>query len=370
MRLLAQDYGHVFAAVLLFALILAVAYGTGYGGLGVATFALSAVAAVAGLAALGGVRRANREQSEAIRELHVLVGDERPRVASSNGPKPDPRVLLLDQQGEGVLRCRIERLRPRTIDIEEVLAHERALALRTLPAVQARAGERRVSSIELHRRASEESRTEFRETVGTYASTLREALVQYDAFRRERALLVSGRFRFVNHGSGPARNVTVLARFPEPFEVVRDTPARPVIPMRPSFHRDRTRLSALMGGDPRADVAASIPSRPSTSRSDGNVAVRIYGDESPIVEVRLDRLPESGSIDTEGDACWTLRLPTPGTYRVLWELHADELQHPAHGAVELEVLDLLDDVPIHSIKELIEEEARGTLDDIPRPPSS
>ena len=365
MRLLARDYGHVFSAVLLFALILAVAYGTGNGGLAVATFALSAVAAVAGLAALGGVRRANREQSE----LHELVGDERPRLANINGPKPDPHVLLLDHQGEGVLRFRIERRRPRAIDLEDILAHERALALRTLPAVQARAGERTVGSIELHRRASEESRTEFRETVGTYASTLREALVQYDAYRRERALLVSGRFGFVNNGSGAARNVTVFARFPEPFEVVRDSLARPVIPMRPSFHRDRTRLSALMGGDPRADVAASIPSRPATSRSDRKVALRTYGEESPTVEVRLDRLPESGSIEMEEDACWWLRLPTPGTYRVLWELHADELQHPAHGAVELEVVDLLDDIPIRSIKELIEEEARGTVDDIPRPPT-
>jgi hypothetical protein len=360
---LARDHGHVLAAFLLLALILAIAYGTGHGDLEVATLTLSAVAAFASLIALGRTRRADRDQGEAMRELRELVEIERQRFAETDERKPNPEVLLLDSEGEGVRRCRIERQRPRPLDIEEILAHERTLALRTLPAVQTQASERTVGSIELYRRPSEKSRNEFRETVENYASSLREALAQYDAYRRERALLVSGRFRFVNHGRGGTRRVTVLARFPEPFAVVSDWPDRPVIPMRPVFHRDRTRLSALMGGDPRAGGSASIPSRePAISRSDRNVAPPTYREGSATVEVRLDRLPESHLIDMEEDTAWTLRLPTPGVYRVLWEFHADELREPARGALELEVVELLDDVPIRSVKELIDEDAQGTLD--------
>jgi hypothetical protein len=348
------------AAFFLLGLALTIAYGTGHGGLQAATFALSAVAAFAGVAALRGNRRRDRDEGQATRDLRELVEIQQQRLTDAEERQPDPEVLFLIQ-GEGVRSGRIERRRPRSLDIEDVVAHERTLALRTLPDVVAPVGEGAVGSLNLHRQPSEQSRNDFREKVDGYASSLRKALEQYDAYRKERALLVNGRFRFQNRGRRPAHHVTVLARFPDPFEVVRDWPERPVIPMRPAFHRDRTRLSALMGGDPRAGVpdSASSASRESVA-SDGNVASPKYRQGSTTVEVEVGRLPHSHSVDMEDWACWTLRLPTPGTYRILWELHAEELREPAHGELDLEVVELFDDAPIRSIKELLDEDARGT----------
>jgi hypothetical protein len=368
-RRLGRDGAHVLAALVLLAVILGIAYGTGHGGLEAATFALAAVAAFAGVAALVGSRRRDRHAEEIARDLRELAEIQRQALAGANGRKPDPKALLLIHGEEGVRSARIERRRPRPLDIEETVAHERTLALRTLPPVRAQAGDRAIGSLNIHREPSEENRRDFRQKVESYASNLREALEEYDAYRKERALLVSGRFRFENHGRGPARNVTVVVRFPDPFEIVSDWLERPVIPARPLFHRDRTRLSALLGGDPRLPVSenASIASQePIVSRSGGNVSWPSYREGSAIVEVGVERLQHSQPTDMDEQACWTLRLPTPGAYRIPWEIHTDELEEPARGELRLEVVELIDYTPIRSIKELLSEDAKatrgGTLD--------
>jgi hypothetical protein len=337
-------------AFLLFAVILGIAYGTGHGGLEAGTFALAAVAAFAGMAALVANRR-------------------RDRHAGADRPKPAPKALLLIHGDEGVQSARIERHRPRPLDIAETVAHERTLALRTLPTVTAQTGERAIGSLNIHREPSEQSLSDFRQKVEIYASKLRAALEQYDAYRKDRALLVSGRFRFENHGRDPARNLTFAAHFPEPFEVVKAWPEPPMIPTRPLFHRDRTRLAALLGGDPRSAASnnASIASRESrVSRSGGNVGWPSYRDGSATVEVRIESLQHSQPTDMEEQACWTLRLPTTGAYRIAWEIHTDDLVEPARGELQLEVVELIDPTPIRSIKELLNEDASatygGTLD--------
>jgi hypothetical protein len=362
-RRLVRDGAHILAALVLLGVILGIAYGTGHGGLEAGTLALAAVAAFAGVAALVGNHRRDRHQEQIARDLRELAEIQWQALAGADGRKPDPKALLLIHGDEGVRSARIERQRPRPLEIEEMVAHERTLALRTLPPVKAQAGDRAIGSLKIHREPSEENRNHFREKVESYASNLREALEKYDAYRKERALLVSGRFRFENHGRGPARNVTVVARFPDPFEIVRDWPERPVIPTRPLFHRARTRLSALLGGDPRLAVSdnASIPSRESmVSRPGGNVSWPSYREGSAIVEVGVERLQHSQATDMEEQACWTLRLPTPGAYRIPWEIHTDELEEPARGELRLEVVELTDYTPIRSIKELLSEDATAT----------
>ena len=371
-RRLGRDGAHILAALVLLAVILGIAYGTGHGGLEAGTFALAAVAAFAGVAALAGNRRRDRHQEQIARDLRELAELQRQALAGADGRKPDPKALLLIHGDEGVRSARIERRRPRPLDIEETVAHERTLALRTLPPVRGQAGDRAIGSLKIHREPSEENRNHFRQRVESYASNLREALEEYDAYRKERALLVSGRFRFENHGRGPARNVTVVAHFPDPFEIVRDWPGPPVIPTRPLFHRDRTRLSALLGGDPRLAVSdnASIASREPIPRS-GNVSSPSYREGSAIVEVGVERLQHSQPTDMDEQACWTLRLPTPGEYRIPWEIHTDELEEPARGELRLEVVELIDYTPIRSIKELLSEDAepvaRGSVPPEPRP---
>ena len=367
-RWLGRDGAQILAALVLLGVILGIAYGTGHGGLEAGTFALAAVAAVAGVTALVDNRRRDRNQEQLAHDLRELAELQRQALAGADGRKPDPKALLLIHGDEGVRSARIERRRPRPLDIEEMVAHERTLALRTLPPVRGQAGEGAIGSLKIHREPSEENRNHFRERVESYASNLRKALEEYDAYRKERALLVSGRFRFENHGRGPARNVTVMAHFPDPFEIVRDWPGPPVIPTRPLFHRDRTRLSALLGGDPRVAVSdnASIGSREPIVPRSGNVSSPSYREGSAIVEVGVERLQHSQPSDMDEQACWTLRLPTPGEYRIPWEIHTDELEEPARGELRLEVVELIDYTPIRSIKELLSEDAKatpgGTLD--------
>jgi hypothetical protein len=343
--------------------IFGVAYGTGHGGLEAGTFALAAVAAFAGVGALIGIGRRDRRDEQIARDLRELAETQRLVLAGADGRKPEPKALLLTHGDEGVHRARIDRRRPRRLDIEETVAHERTLALRTLPPARGEAADRAIGSLKIHREPSEEDRIAFRRKVESYAASLREALEEYDAYRREHALLVSGRFRFENHGRGPARNVTVVAHFPDPFEIIRELPGRPVIPTRPLFHRDRTRLSALLGGDPRLAVVdeASVASRAPIVVRSGNVSQPRYREGSAIVEVGIERLQQSQRTDMDEEACWTLRLPTPGEYRIPWEIHCDELEEPARGELRLEVVEVIDYTPIRSVKELLSEDAGATL---------
>jgi hypothetical protein len=355
-----REVGYVLAALVVLGAVFGVAYGTGHGGVESGTFALAAVAACAGVAALVGGQRRDRRDARVVRELRELAETQRLALADADGRKPDPRALLLVGGGQGAQSARIERRRPRRLDIDEIVAHERTLALRTLPPARSEPVDRTIGSLKIHREPSEEHRNAFRRKVESYAVSLREALEAYDAYRKECALLVSGRFRFENRGRGPARNVTVVARFPDPFEVVREWPGRPVIPTRPQFHRDRTRLSALLGGDPRlvAPEQASIAVRaPIASRSSGNVTGPHYRDGSAIVEVGVEMLAQSQATDMDEEASWTLRLPTSGEYRIPWEIHSDELEEPTRGEFGLEVVELVDYTPIRSVKELLGEDA-------------
>jgi hypothetical protein len=362
-RRLARDGAHALAGLALLGVILGIAYGTGRGGFEAGTFALAAVAAFAGVAALVDTRRRDRLDEQIARNLSELAEMQRLALAGADGRKPDPRAFLLIDGDEGVQSARIERLRPRRLDIEETVAHERTLALRTLPPAKGEAVDRAIGSLKIHREPSEDNRNHFRQKVESYAANLREALEEYDAYRKERALLVSGRFRFENRGRGPARNVSFVARFPDPFEIISRWPAPPVIPTRPLFHRDRTRLSALLGGDPRVavpDDASTATRDPILPRSVGNVSRPRYRRGSAIVEVGIERLQHSQPTDMDEEACWTLRLPTPGEYQIPWEIHSDELEEPARGELRLEVVELIDYTPIRSVKELLSEDGEGT----------
>jgi hypothetical protein len=368
-RRLARDGVHVLVGIALLGASFGIAYGTGHGGFEAGTFALAAVAALAGVVALVGARRGGRRDEQLALELRELAEIQRLALADADERRPEPTALLLLHENQGTQSARIERRRPRRLDIEEMVAHERTLALRTLPPAKSEVVDRAIGSLRIHREPSEENRNAFRRKVESYAANLREALEAYEAYRTERARLVNGRFRFENHGRGPARNVRVVAHFPDPFEIIREWPCRPVIPTRPQFHRDRTRLSALLGGDPRltAPEEPSIGSRaPIPARSGGNVSAPRYREGSAIVEVGVERLQHAQTTDMDEQAYWTLRLPTPGEYRIPWEIHSDELEEPARGEFRLEVVELVDYTPIRSVKELLGEDegaAQGALDE-------
>jgi hypothetical protein len=360
---LARDGAYFVAALVAFSAAFGIAYGAGQGGFEAGTFALAAVAAFAGVTALVCARKHARREEQLARELHMLAEAQRLSLADAAARMPEPEVLLLVNGNQGTPSARIERRRPRRLDIEESVAHERTLALRTLPRARAQAADRGIGSLKIHREPTERDREEFRQKVERYAAKLRKALEEYEAYRREQALLVSGRFRFENHGRGPARNVKVIAHFPDPFEVVRERLEQPAIPRRPLFHRDRTRLAALMGGDPRAVTGATAVSRePIGSRAGRNVSQPHYREGSAIVEVRVELLPHSQPTDMDEDGYWALRLPAPGDYRIPWEISSDELPEPVCGELQLEVVELMDYAPIRSVKELLRELRVSELD--------
>ena len=240
----------------------------------------------------------------------------------------------------------------------QTIAHERTLALRTLPPAKAPLA----GTLKIYRDPTEHDRNAFREQVERYAASLHEALEEYDAYRKERALLVSGRFRFENGSDTAAHNVTVRAYFPDPFEVVGRAPWAPAIPRRPAFRGRRAGLTALLGGEARGPAGSpgSVHARESgVSRAAGNVSRPRYLEGSAIVEVSVESLRRSLPADMADDDRWILRLPRPGEYRIRWEATSAELDDPVEGELRIEVVELLDATPICSVKELLSEDELG-----------
>jgi hypothetical protein len=353
--LLGRDGAHLLAALGVFAVSFVVAYWADRTAIEAGTFAFAAVAAFAALALLLGARARDRRTESMARALDELADVQRRAVAEADAERPEPSLLLLVRENTGVQRARIEQMRPRPLDIEQAVAHERTLALRTLPPVKTPIA----GSLKIYREPSEHDRNGFRDQVARYAASLRETLERYDTYRAERALLVRGRFRFENQSRRTAHNVTVRAYFPDPFEIVREALEPPALPKRPTFHAKRAGLAALVGGDSRRNTPpeASIRSREGTApRVVGNVSRPRYRQGSAIVEVSVGRLQQSLPADMAEEDCWVLRLPRSGEYRIPWEIASDDLEEPARGELWLEVVERLDDTPIRSVKELLEEE--------------
>jgi hypothetical protein len=263
---------YVLAAPAVFAAGFVAAHWTGRGWFEAATFAFAVVGAFAGLSALLVVHARDRRDEEVARDLGERPESQRRPLADAAEPKPKPQLqVLFLQEDAGVQRARIVRRQPRPLDIEQTVAFERALALRTLPSAKTHLA----GSLEIYRRPTEHDREAFRTKVAAYSESLREALERYDAYRKDRASLVSGRFRFENHGPRSAHNLTVRAYFPDPFEAVRQPLGRPGLPTRPTFHGKRAALAALLGGDARRDRTSdpSVSSRDAIAgRAGGGVS--------------------------------------------------------------------------------------------------
>jgi hypothetical protein len=360
-RSLKRDGTFVLAAAAVFGAGFAVAYGVDRRAIEAATFAFAAVAAFAALAILRVVRATGGRQQGIMRAVAELEQVQRRLLADAVSEQPSPTVLFLVDGNAGVERARLDRIRPRPLDLEQVIAHERTLALKTLPPAKAPLP----GALRIYREPSEEDREGFREQVARYAATLREALEAYDAYRAERALLVRGRFRFENQSRRSAYDLTVRAYFPDPFGIVRAAPVPPALPRRPTFHAKRAGLAALVGGDHRRNAAPDqvVPaSERSVSRVLGNVSRPRYRQGSAVVEVGVERLQQSVPADMADEDCWVLRLPRPGAYRIPWEISGADFDEPVRGELWLEVTERLDDMPIRSVKELVAEEQAAALD--------
>lgn len=336
----------------------AAAAASGVAALEAATLALAAAALVAAVGSLV-VLRAGRGRGERL-EAALLELSERGR--SPEGPgRADPRVLFLD--GEiGTERLRIERRRPRPLDVDQAVAHERALALRTLPAARPLRG-----SLRVYREPTEEAREAFRDQVDRYAESLRASLLGHEAYRRERALLVAAPLRVENRGQRPARDLVVRLAFPQPFEVAPALPAPPTIPRRPTFHAKRAALSALLGGAPDG-VSPERPGPVGLHAAAVDTVRSCPGDRggSTVVEIEIGSIRPGGRADLARAERWLLRLPRPGVFRIGWEVEATDLDEPARGELVLEVVDHFDDTPIRSVKELLAEESAAGVQPVAR----
>ncbi len=329
----------------------------GRAGFEAATFGLAVGGAVAGLSALRASHIRDRRLEQVARELAELTEAQRRTLADAAERRPQLAVLFLNGNA-GVERARVVRKQPRPLDIEQTVAFERALALRTLPPAKAPLA----GSLEVYRKPTEHDRETFRKTVEAYGESLQEALERYDAYLRERAGLVSGRFRLENRGRRSAHDVTVRVSFPGPFETAGPLLARPGLPQRPTFRSKRAALAALMGGDARRAAGSEVSITPMGGvepRARGAVSRPSYRPGSALVEVDVDALQPSSSADMDEEAAWILRLPRPGEYVIEWEAMCEELVEPVRGELRLEVVDLFDGTPIRSIKELLDADGQA-----------
>jgi hypothetical protein len=344
----------VLAALAVLAAGFAVAYAIGESVVVAATLGLAAVAATAGLGALLELGARARRDARIEARLEELAGQQRRLLAETTVGKPEPTVLFLVDESTAAAHLRIERRRPRPLDLEQTVDHERLLALRTLPSAQTPLA----GSLHVYRGPTDHDRSVFREQVERYAAELREALSEYDLFRQERALLVRGRFRFENRGRRTVHNVVVRVSFPHPFAVVEEAHDRPALPRRPTFQTKRAALAALLGGDPRSVPSEQQPppSGQASRRLSVDVSPPRYRHGSADLEVSVERLPPSLAVDMPEEDRWVLRLPRSGEYRIPWTMVGDELEEPVRGELRLTVAELLDDTPIRSIKELLDED--------------
>ena len=284
------------------------------------------------------------EEARALQPLplvHFLAGDE---------ASPADDALLV--------RSHLER----EIDREEILANERQRAMGTVPRESGRdsilgesvtrsfarlAGEIGLGPI------TEEEISEFEGLVDSYIKKLTQWLDEYLEWNRSMEKLFVTHLQFENRGRVPADNLVVQLNFPDSFASWEDPPDRPERPKAPRFKR---RTYADMFGMPDLGLRTALMPQvqmPYLPSIEGNVSSPRYRDGSVIVEFEIDKLLHGIPENTEEPAI--LSAAEDGEFRIPWQIHAENLQEPARGELQLQIrTDRIEGPPIRSLAELSE----------------
>jgi hypothetical protein len=361
--------GLVWLIVLL--LILAIAGATAYLVAGAGSNAVSdatlgftviaALGALAGAALILAGNAANVAQQRALAaDVKRLAELSESSLDEARAQKPEPSVQFRLKDGLAS-EVRWPRQRDsRSIDIDTIIESETKRTLATLPTPkntpQVTEIERLLGSATLAMIGAgpltDQERRDFQARVDDYVSELKKWLNNYATWREQVGLVFSGNLQFDNRGRVPARDIHAYLDFPSEFVAVEEFPQLSSVPERPVFKRrtwqDMFSVPAFSGFYPAIGLGAnSIVGRP-------NVRGPRYRKESRRVEYTIDKLIHG--LPELSDDPVLFRIEKDGTYRVSWEIHAENLPEPTRGELTVHVdTEVRDHPPITALDQLLAE---------------
>jgi hypothetical protein len=248
----------------------------------------------------------------------------------------------------------------RSIDINSIIESEGEQTLATLPRPrkdpQVAEIERLLGSATLAMMGAgpltDKERGDFQARVDEYIAKLKKWLNDYATWREQVGQVFSGSLQFDNRGRVPARDIRAYLDFPSEFVAVGEFPQLPKVPERPVFKRrtlqDMFSVPAFSGFYPAIGIpASSIVGRP-------NVRGPRYRKQSRRVEYTIDKLIHGLSELSEDPVLF--RIEKDGTYRVSWEIHAENLPEPTRGELIVHVeTEIRDHPPVTALDQILAE---------------
>lgn len=317
--------------------------------------------------------RQQQQMGEDIRRLTELTEGS---IEEARAQRPAPVVrFAVTNHGADAASLRRTRL-DRELDVEAILDLERRRAMATLPQppkprrkadtgqlgpVIAGLDSALEQAAQLQRLAASmgalgygrdapataEEKREFKEKVEAYLERVRSWLDEYKRWEQERHEVIAMQLRFENHGRVPCVGGVYQAHFPDPFDRGPDEyPELGVSPARPKFVRPSP--FALANLDVPL-LRATVPRiRPIDTFS--NVSNTRFRKGSVIVEVGVKKLLHGVPEDSD---VFLLHAPDDGSYRIAWEIHAENLPEAASGQLELQLMtEVVHGEPIKDLEEL------------------
>lgn len=322
---------------------------------------IAALGALAGAALILAGNAANVAQQRALAaDVKRLAELTESSLDEARAQKPEPSVQfrLKDSLASEVRWPRQHDIR--SIDIDSIIESEREQTLATLPTPkrnpQVAEIERLLGSAMLGMMGAgpltEKERADFQVQVDVYIAELKKWLNDYATWREQVGLVFSGSLQFDNRGRVPARDIHAYLDFPSEFVPVEEFPQLSKVPVRPVFKRrtlqDMFSVPAFSGFYPAIGLAAnSIAGRP-------NVRGPRYRKESRRVEYTIDKLIHGLSEPSDDPVLF--RIENDGTYRVSWEIHAENLPEPTRGDLTVHVdTEVRDHPPVTALDQILAE---------------
>jgi hypothetical protein len=310
-----------------------------------ATLAFSVVAAVAAITSAGLAWRSGKEQRQMADDVRRLAELSESSLEEARAHKPEPAVGFLLRGGESAVSAKLERKREiREIDLDAIIAKERAAALATLPDRASRPkpgtglGPLGLTIDEMAKISAQlgiphisetDERVTFETRVEDYLTRLTAWIEEFERWRQELLECVHLQLCFENSGRVATYDARVDVHFPDPFEPVEVEPELSDPPVRPRFTRD-SRFPWI----PRSLVAPMESVRPAFPQPSRNVSRPKFREGSVHVDLTIAKLLHGV---TERSDTIILRLREDGAYQIPWEIRAENLPEPARGELEFMV---------------------------------
>ena len=327
---------------------------------------IAALGALAGAALILAGNAANVAQQRALAaDVKRLAELTESSLDEARAQKPEPSVQFRLKDGLAS-EVRWPRQRDtRSIDIDSIIESERKRTLATLPTPknnpQVAEIERLLGSATLAMMGAgpvtAQERADFQARVDEYVSGLKKWLNDYATWREQVGLVFTGNWQFDNRGRVPARDIHAYLDFPSEFVAVEEFPQLSNVPERPVFKRrtwqDIFSVPAFSGFYPAIPLGAnSIVGRPNVRGP--RYRKESQSKESQRVEYTIDKLIHG--LSELSDDPVLFRIEKDGTYRVSWEIHAENLPEPTRGDLTVQVdTEVRDHPPVTALDQILAE---------------